>query len=192
MRMCILAFAVYHLSNGGNGNKHSGPWWRRGGWRVWEPLRDSTGRGRSFGKLKSAKSLPSTLKPQNVKIKPILKNKNIEKSQVDTSSAPEDNLLTEKKPWLTTTSNVVPKEEEKIGPLTGQSQINVNKVFISDFNTVPELAYVNLKISSTEKSLEVRVLHDSGCAKSILKTLVFNDCLTQWGRYIIKLLTFSI
>ena len=88
------------------------------------------------------------------------------------------------------TKKVIEKDDEKIKSLTGQRQINVNKVFISDFNAAPALAYVDLKISSIEhasleNSVEVRALHDSGCAKSILKTTVFNELLKK-GR--IKLL----
>ena len=63
--------------------------------------------------------------------------------------------------------------------LSGKKEFNVNKVFISDFNATPGLAYVDLKISSPEdsspeKRIELRALHDSGCAKSIIKTSVFN------------------
>ena len=75
---------------------------------------------------------------------------------------------------------VVEKLDEKIESLTGKRQVNVNKVFISDFNAAPGLAYVDLKISplnclSPENRIEIRALHDSGCAKSIIKTSVFND-----------------
>ena len=74
--------------------------------------------------------------------------------------------------------------DEKIASLTGKGQVNVNKVFISDFNAAPGLAYVDLKISSIknetpESKIDIRALHDSGCAKSIIKTSVFNDLLKK-------------
>ena len=62
--------------------------------------------------------------------------------------------------------------------LTGQRQTKMKKIFISDFNATPSLVYIDLKIGSTEdyspdKQLDVRALHDSGCAKSVIKTSVF-------------------
>ena len=124
------------------------------------------------------------MKPQNKNIKSILKTDVIEKSLVKKSSASGDNFSTEKTPSKIMTTNVIGKDEEKIKSLTGQRQIDVNKVFISDFNAAPALAYVDLKISSIEhasleNSVEVRALHDSGCAKSSLKTSVFNELLKK-------------
>ena len=76
--------------------------------------------------------------------------------------------------------HIFTKNEEKIESLTGTRQINVNKVFISDFNAAPGLAYVDLRISSIENQspeerVDIRALHDSGCAKSIIKTSVFHE-----------------
>ena len=53
---------------------------------------------------------------------------------------------------------------------------------MSNFQTTPSLAYVDLKLSSLDncspdKQIEVRALHDSGCAKSVLKTSVFEQLL---------------
>jgi hypothetical protein len=65
-------------------------------------------------------------------------------------------------------------------PITGNRSNDSNKIFVTDFNSTPALAYVDIKLSSTtnqklENQHEVRALHDSGCTKSVLKTSVFEE-----------------
>jgi hypothetical protein len=70
-------------------------------------------------------------------------------------------------------------------PISGNRPEKTSKVLMSDFQTTPSLAYVDLKLSSLDncspdKQIEVRALHDSGCAKSVLKTSVF-ELLLELG-----------
>ena len=55
---------------------------------------------------------------------------------------------------------------------------------MTDYNAVPGLVHVELKLSNSHRKhlrgdVEVRALHDSGCAKSIIKTSVFNKLLAH-------------
>ena len=57
------------------------------------------------------------------------------------------------------------------------------KIHLTDLQHTPRLAHVNIHLSSINKQhhqnshLPVTALHDSGCAKSVIKTSIFNDLL---------------
>jgi hypothetical protein len=76
-------------------------------------------------------------------------------------------------------------------PISGNRSTDSSKKFITDFNSTPALAYVDIKLSSTtnqklENRYEVRALHYSGCAKSVMKTSVFDELQKRGEITIIK------
>ena len=58
------------------------------------------------------------------------------------------------------------------------------KVFLSDYNNHPKLVYVNVHLSSIEDTnkdnfVKITALHDSGCAKTVIKQSVFRKLLKK-------------
>ena len=67
---------------------------------------------------------------------------------------------------------------------TGRTKWNNNKIFVSDPKHTPKLAHIKLDISAHRYSthtqrLSVLALHDSGCAKSVMKESTFNKLLEK-------------
>jgi hypothetical protein len=62
---------------------------------------------------------------------------------------------------------------------------------MSDYNATPGLAHVHIQLSSldgahSEDNLKVLALHDSGCAKSIMKKSVFDKLLKRGNIEVIQ------
>ena len=95
----------------------------------------------------------------------------------------------EKSPTTTTTSTSYAKEDKvhidiaNIEPITGDSQHGKrSKIFLSNSTTNPRLAHISMEISSTTRQnrrQKVIALHDSGCAKSVIKTSIFEELLKK-------------
>ena len=96
----------------------------------------------------------------------------------------------EKTPTTTTTTSTSYAKEDKvhinianIEPTTGDSQQGKrSKIFLSDSTTNPRLAHISMEISSTTRQnrrQKVIALHDSGCAKSVIKTSIFEELLKK-------------
>ena len=88
-----------------------------------------------------------------------------------------------------TTIQSTPKDKVHINkiettPITGnrQREDHKSKIFPSDARANPRLAHVAMQISSTTKKksrMKIIALHDSGCAKSVIKTSKFEELLTH-------------
>ena len=77
--------------------------------------------------------------------------------------------------------HMTPKSPSKTGHRRKNEKSQ--KLFESNVKTNPNLPYVDLSLSSIDNSknpdqhIDVRALYDTGCAKSVLKTSVFNKLL---------------
>jgi len=139
---------------------------------------------RRVGKLESAKPLLSTPKPQSPTPTETFSQSSEENIVHDRFSSTE-NLTISK---ITMANASLFNERE---PITGNRSNDSNKIFVTDFNSTPALAYVDIKLSSTtnqtlENQYEVRALHDSGCAKSVMKTSVFEELQKRGEITIVK------
>jgi len=103
------------------------------------------------------------------------------------STAPKasENLSTHVTPIVTGEINVCTTAFKNSGSTSGGKPTRRKKIFVSNQNYTPGLAHIDLQLSSTTNKEEelhwinVTALHDSGCAKTVIRTSTFERLLQQ-------------